>query len=149
MFRRWSAVVLMALVIGTPVTAGASGSWKWPVDGEPALSYGASYVSAAGKSCTHGGLDIAAPSGSRVVAAAAGEVVFSGLVPAGEGARAFAVTVLTSEGLRITYLPLASSAVRKGQAVDAGQDVGSLEGTGDASGGGSHLHLGVDRKSVV
>jgi hypothetical protein len=145
MFTRWSAIVLLAVAIGAPVQATASGTWRWPVDGDAVLPYGASYVGASGQSCTHGGLDIGAPAGTRVRAAATGEVTFSGLVPAGEGARTWAVTVLTSGGLRVTYLPLTRVDVRKGQELEAGQDIGSLAGAGDASGGGSHLHLGVKR----
>ena len=145
MSRRWLAVAMLAAVIGAPLTARAAGTWRWPVDGDPVLLYGARYSNAAGTSCTHGGLDIGASAGSDVRSAAQGEVVFSGPVPAGEGARAIAVTVLTADGLRVTYLPLETSGVHRGQTVSAGQEIGTLAAAGDASGGASHLHLGVKR----
>jgi hypothetical protein len=145
MFRRWSVVALTAAALVAPATARASEGWAWPVAGDPVLMYGAAYAAIDGRACTHGGLDIDAAAGTEVRASAPGEVAFSGLVPAGEGARAWAVTVLTGDGLRVTYLPLATASARRGQAVSAGQALGTLAGSGDLSGGGPHLHLGVKR----
>lgn len=138
------AAVVMAVFL-VPAVARASSGWSWPVTGEPVLRYGASYTNADGHTCSHGGLDIGAPTGTDVRACAPGEVVFAGLVPAGAGARAWAVTVLTSDGLRVTYLPLSSAAVHKAQDVTAGSALGVLAASGDASGGSTHLHLGVKR----
>jgi hypothetical protein len=139
------AAVMTLLAFGTPARAAAQGSWIRPVDGAVALTYGARWTDAAGRTCTHGGLDLLAPAGAPVKACGAGEVVFAGLVPAGEGARAYAVTVLTADGLRVTYLPLDSIGVRKGQAVSAGGSIGSLAASGDGSSAQPHLHLGVKR----
>jgi hypothetical protein len=148
MSRRWFVAALVAAALTAPQVARASVGWIWPVAGEPSLRFGASYVATDGRTCTHGGLDIAAEPGSTVRAAVPGEVVFSGLVPAGEGARAWAVTVLTADGLRVTYLPLSSAGVRRGQTVAASQGLGVLSGAGDASGGATHLHLSVKRGDV-
>jgi hypothetical protein len=149
MSRRGSAVAALCaaavLSLVQPVQAVASGGWAWPVEGPVAAGYGARYTSAQGVSCTHGGVDIAAPPGTTVRASAAGEVVFSGQVPAGEGARSWAVTVLTPDGLRVTYLPLRRSSVSKGAAVSEGTALGDLEGQGDSSCAAPHLHLGVRR----
>lgn len=128
-----------------PVQAAASGGWAWPVEGPVAAAYGARYTSAQGISCTHGGIDISAPSGTTVRASAAGEVVFSGQVPSGEGARSWAVTVLTADGLRVTYLPLRRVSVSKGSGVREGTALGDLAGEGDSSSATAHLHLGVRR----
>lgn len=145
MSRRWCAAAVLAAMLVCPAPAFATGGWGWPVDGAPSLDYGAKYADPTGRTCTHGGLDIAASAGQTVRACAAGEVVFSGLVPAGEGERTWAVTVRLPDGLRYTCLPLSSVKVRNGQPVSSGDDLGLLSGTGDASGGGSHLHLGVKR----
>ena len=143
------AAIAMVLACAAPARAVAEGSWIHPVSGATALAYGATWVDAAGRTCTHGGLDLVSPPGSSVKSCAAGEIAFAGLVPAGEGARAYAVTVLTEDGLRVTYLPLESVAVRKGQSVPPGGAIGSLAGSGDASSPGSHLHLGVKRGSAA
>lgn len=140
-----AAVAAAALSLAWPSLATASGSWGWPVDGSVAAAYGSRYVSEQGVECTHGGVDIAASAGAIVRACAAGEVVFSGLVPAGEGERSWAVTILTREGLRVTYLPLRDSSLAKGEPVDVGARIGALAGDGDASSTVSHLHLGVRR----
>ena len=149
MFGKFRALVAIAfaaaLLVFAPATARASGGWPWPVDGPVLLGYGASYVNAQGKTCTHGGVDVGAPAGTGVHASVAGQVSFAGLVPAGDGERAYAVTVLTSDGLRVTYLPLRTVAVKRGESVAAGDGLGSLAEGGDASSASSHLHIGVHR----
>lgn len=143
------AAALTTLACALPGPASATGSWARPVDGAVALGYGRTWVDTQGHTCTHGGLDLVAPAGAFVRACGPGSVVFAGLVPAGEGARAYAVTVLTADGLRVTYLPLASVSVAKGQEVSAGRTLGELFGSGDASSPESHLHLGVKRGSAA
>jgi hypothetical protein len=138
-------VAFAALTLASPPAALAAGTWARPVQGAVALAYGQTWVDAQGRSCTHGGLDLLAATGTRVGACGPGEVVFAGLVPAGEGARAYAVTVLTADGLRVTYLPLAAVSVNKGQKVSAGDPVGALAAAGDGSSSVPHLHLGVKR----
>jgi hypothetical protein len=144
--RSWLVVVCAAaLGLASPVPALASGEWAWPVDGSVTVGYGATYVLQQGASCTHGGVDVGAAEGTTVRACVAGEVTFSGLVPAGEGARAWAVTVLTADGLRVTYLPLRRASVSKGEDVGSGAALGELAASGDASSPAAHLHLGVRR----
>jgi len=135
----------LAMGLSSPVPAHASGDWEWPVEGTVAVGYGARYVSEQGVACTHGGVDVSAAEGTTVRACAAGEVTFSGLVPAGEGERAWAVTVLTADGRRVTYLPLSRASVSKGADVGSGDPLGELAATGDASSPTPHLHLGVRR----
>lgn len=142
----WALFTLF--LAAAPMPARASGDWSWPVTGSRLLPYGATYATSGGATNTHGGLDIAGRQGEQVRACAAGEVVFAGKVPAGEGAQAIAVTVLTTDGLRVTYLPLASAAVSRGNRIDPGDDIGTLAGDGDASSSAAHLHLGVKRGST-
>jgi hypothetical protein len=148
MSRVGSAAVLCAIVVlglAWPAQAAASGTWEWPVDGAVVAAYGARYTSAQGVACTHGGVDIGAPQGTTVRACAEGEIVFAGQVPAGDGERAGAMTVLTADGLRVTYLPLGRLSVAKGASVCAGAVLGDLAGAGDSSSAAPHLHLGVRR----
>jgi pyruvate/2-oxoglutarate dehydrogenase complex dihydrolipoamide acyltransferase (E2) component len=55
------------------------------------------------------------------------------------------VSVVTPDGLRVTYLPLAACAVAPGGEVAAGEPIGELAGSGDASLASPHLHLSVHR----
>ena len=145
-FGLTGACLVLALVV--PAPAHGSGGWPWPLDGARLTGYGTRYVSSQGVTCTHGGIDIAAAAGVPVSACTPGEVAFSGPVPAGEGARAWAVTILTADGLRITYLPLERTSVLKGEVVAAGAVLGTVAGSGDSSSPGPHLHLGVRRGEV-
>lgn len=97
---------------------------SWPVGTRPAVLRGwepPATVYARG----HRGVDLAAPPGAQVRAVAAGRVSFAGRV-AGRGV----VSVhLTGTDLRTTYEPVTAS-VRKGDEVQAGDPVGTVEPTG-------------------
>ena len=69
------------------------------------------------------GLDYATAPGTVVRASAGGEVVFAGLVGGSSH-----VVVLHADGLRTSYSFLATTAVRRGDAVAAGQPVGTTAG---------------------
>lgn len=112
---------LVLLVVGAlpaaPAAAG-SGSWGWPLAGPhsvsrpfapPASRYGAG----------HRGVDLPAPPGAAVRAAAAGRVTYAGLL-AGRG-----VVVVSHGALRTTYEPV-TAVVRVGQAVALGEVIGHL-----------------------
>ena len=69
----------------------------------------------------HRGVDISAPPGTQVRAAAVGRVYFSGVV-AGRPS----VSIDHGNGLRTTYTPVSGS-VRKGDVVTSGQVIGTLQ----------------------
>ena len=69
----------------------------------------------------HRGVDLAAPPGAVVLAAAPGVVDFAGPL-----AGRTVVSVRHADGLRTTYEPLDSVAVRRGQAVIGGAPLGTL-----------------------
>lgn len=83
----------------------------------------------------HRGVDLAAPVGSRVRAAASGRVSVAQVI-AGRGV----VTIVHGE-LRTTYEPVRAS-VRVGQRVDAGDVIGTVEAGHCAAG---CLHFGLKR----
>jgi murein DD-endopeptidase MepM/ murein hydrolase activator NlpD len=85
----------------------------------------------------HAGLDFPAPSGTRVVAAASGRVIFAGW---DDG---FGRTVVLDHGngLHTRYAHLSSIAVRPGTFVGLGTRVGRVGATGFAT--GPHLHFEV------
>jgi murein DD-endopeptidase MepM/ murein hydrolase activator NlpD len=96
----------------------------WPVGTHPAVLRGwEPPATIYGRG--HRGVDLAAPPGTPVRAAAAGHVSFAGRV-AGRGV----VSVqLTDTDLRTTYEPVRAS-VKKGDEVEAGEVVGTVEPTG-------------------
>ncbi|MFE6688385.1 murein hydrolase activator EnvC family protein [Streptomyces sp. NPDC057743] len=74
----------------------------------------------------HRGVDLAAPTGAVVKAAAPGQITFAGTV-AGRGVLTIEVSDSGHPPLHTTYEPVRASA-HKGQQVAAGQPVGVLEG---------------------
>lgn len=139
------AAALVVVALSTPAVALASGTWPWPLGTSISLPYGAAYTAADGRRCTHGGVDIAEEPGASVRSCTAGAVSFAGLVPAGDGERAYAVTVLAADGLKVTYLPLERVSVRAGESVGPREVLGTLAASGDGSSAVPHLHLGVRR----
>jgi murein DD-endopeptidase MepM/ murein hydrolase activator NlpD len=133
------AVAWAVLAASAAGPARAAGDWTWPVVGPvvrafdpPDSPYGSG----------HRGIDIAAPVGTPVRAAAAGVVTFSGPV----GGRLF-VTIDHGAGLESTYSFLDALAVRKGDVVSQGQSI-ARSGTGHAGALVPHLHLGVKLADV-
>lgn len=129
-----ACTLVVALLAAVPATAGAAGSWLWPVGGPvisgfdpPSSPYGSG----------HRGIDIATPVGTEVVAPEAGVVAFAGPV----GGRLF-LTIDHGRGLESTYSWLSALLVRRGDDVAAGQPV-ARSGDGHPGAPISHLHLGV------
>jgi len=85
----------------------------------------------------HAGVDLAAPTGSSVLAASRGEVLRSGW------ARGYGNLVVVDHGGGMTtrYAHLERSLVRSGEDVASGQLIGLVGSTGHAT--GSHLHFEV------
>ncbi|WP_129306302.1 M23 family metallopeptidase [Streptomyces sp. L2] len=88
----------------------------------------------------HRGVDLAAPPGSAVRVVAPGRVSFAGRV----GGRGVVSVTLTGTDLRTTYEPVTPS-VKEGDAVGAGEVVGTLEDTGSHCGRTTCLHWGLLR----
>ena len=86
----------------------------------------------------HAGIDLIAPRGTPVQAAASGRVAFAGTAAGGWGKL---VVVLHSDGVRTLYAHLSAIDVRRGQAVSSGDRLGLVGATGDAT--GPHLHFEV------
>jgi murein DD-endopeptidase MepM/ murein hydrolase activator NlpD len=130
-FAAWCAFLL---TVAIPGPARAAGTWTWPVVGPvirgfdpPDTPFGSG----------HRGIDIAAPVGTPVHAAAAGSVTFAGPV----GGRLF-VTVDHGDGLESTYSFLDQVSVRRGDVVSQGQLI-ARSGTGHAGDVVANLHFGV------
>jgi murein DD-endopeptidase MepM/ murein hydrolase activator NlpD len=130
------SVVAAVLVPPAVPSAALAERWRRPVSGEVARTFSYSRASpfTAG---AHRGVDLAAPPGAAVRAACGGHVVHAGPV----AGRTLVVSVRCG-ARRVSYLPLASVAVRAGERVLPGARLGTL----GAGHGGLHLgglHLGV------
>jgi murein DD-endopeptidase MepM/ murein hydrolase activator NlpD len=87
-------------------------------------------------SSTHTGTDFAAPSGTPVMAVGAGEIIEAGWA----GAYGNRIIIRHEDGTETWYCHL-SRFVKRSGSVDAGQVIGNVGATGNAT--GSHLHLEV------
>jgi murein DD-endopeptidase MepM/ murein hydrolase activator NlpD len=138
------AVALLALpvsgALGVPdepapaLPAPAPGSYAWPVVGPvirefepPAGPFGAG----------HRGIDIAAPSGAPVRAAAAGVIAFAGKI-AGD----LHVSIDHPDGIRTSYAFVGSVSVTEGTLVARGAQVATV-GPGHDGSATTHLHFGA------
>lgn len=117
-----------------------------PVGGAVVLGFGAGYPSGDGVA-VHRGVDVACVDGEDVESPLAGEVGFVGRVPSAAGGTMLAVTIATAHG-NLTIMPLADTAVTRGQRVDVGQRLGTVSADGDPSSPGVHLHVGLKRAGM-
>jgi len=114
-------------------------SWQLPfllpVPGRLRTSYGLTRIINRGEPGRHKGVDLAAPSGTPVSAAAAGTVAL-----ARPDFRLHGQTVVVDHGLGVAtlYLHLSQVLVHPGQTVAAGDPVGLVGATGVST--GPHLH---------
>jgi Peptidase family M23 len=129
-----AAILVVFLLLVPP----ASAEWAWPVRGEVITPYrNGTDPYASGQ---HRGIDIAAATGTPVLAAASGEVRFAGTA----GSSGLTVSVRTADGRYDTsYLHLSSTSVREGESVAAGQRLGAVGITGTRSAAAPHLHFGI------
>jgi len=113
-----------------------SGSMTWPLPGHYALS--STFHSPSRP--THNGIDMPAPEGTPIVAAADGvvEKIFIN-----EAINGYGVKLNHQNGIKTAYLHFVpgSVAVQLGQSVKAGQVIGKIDNTGRST--GNHLHFGV------
>ncbi len=110
----------------------------WPVAGQLSGVYGSQRILNGEPRSPHGGLDIAAPKGAPVVAAADGIVslVHNDLFFTGR-----TVMIDHGFGLASVYAHLDTVSVRPGQTVAKGAPIGTVGASGRAT--GPHLHWGV------
>jgi Peptidase family M23 len=130
-----SATAVLTLAVFVP---SAWAGWVWPLRGEVITPYrNGSDPYASGQ---HRGIDIAGDVGATVVAAAGGEVRFAGTA----GSSGLTVSIRTADGrFDTSYLHLASTSVREGDRVSAGDRVGTVGTSGARSTAAPHLHFGV------
>jgi murein DD-endopeptidase MepM/ murein hydrolase activator NlpD len=92
----------------------------------------------------HTGIDLAAPKGTPVKAAAAG----TASVGFDSGGAGLYVVVAIDPHVRVLYCHLSAVSVSPGQPVLAGQSIGSVGSTGLSTGAHLHFEVQVDGRAV-
>ena len=93
---------------------------------------------------SHSGLDIAAPYGTAIKAAAAGTVTYSGNANDGYG---YYIIVSHSNGVQTVYAHCSQLLVSKGEQVKQGQVIAKVGSTGNST--GNHLHFEVRKNGIT
>ena len=111
--------------------------FRWPVYGVISSNYGWRQHPITGKLAFHTGLDIAAPMGAPIFAAADGYVTFAGL----NGGYGYMVEIQHDDGMVTRYGHMSHISVYVGQRVFMGSLLGRIGATGLAT--GPHVHFEV------
>lgn len=119
-----------------PLPSGG-GQLAWPAAGPVTSGFGYRTHPIFGGTRFHSGIDIGAPYGAPVVAAAGGQVIFVGVM-SGYGN---AIVVDHGGGLATTYNHLSAFFVGSGQSVSRSSQIGAVGCTGYCT--GPHLHFEV------
>jgi lipoprotein NlpD len=116
----------------SPTVKSRRGILSWPTKGTLTSSFGQR------NGRKHEGIDIAAPKGTPIYSAAAGEVVFSGWGPTGYGKM---VIIKHKHHLTTVYAHNSKILVKKSTRVKQGQKISLMGSTGRST--GPHLHFEV------
>jgi murein DD-endopeptidase MepM/ murein hydrolase activator NlpD len=135
--RREAAAINAALVADSSARAFEK-RLIWPVTGTISGIYGSQSVLNGAPRAPHYGVDIAAPAGTPIKAAASGTVTLAERDLYFTGGT---VIIDHGYGLSTTYVHLATLAMKRGDKVAQGQVIGTLGATGRAT--GPNLHWGV------
>lgn len=118
-------------------TPSRSSSFVWPLEGYVSSPYGLRTHPILGNELFHEGIDIAAPFGRDVCAAASGKVIFSGWY---EGYGRL-VIVSHAGGIETWYGHLSDYEVSDGEEVSAGRVIGYVGESGNATGPNLHFEI--------
>lgn len=115
------------------------GMFAWPCPGYKRISdeYGNRIHPILGTQQFHNGLDMAAPSGTAILAAYDGDVVAA----AYSGSMGNYIMIDHGSGLYTIYMHCSALYVSKGQSVSKGQNIAAVGSTGRST--GPHLHFSV------
>ena len=96
------------------------------------------------RSSAHTGLDLAAPSGTPIKAAASGTVIFSGT----SGSYGKIVKIKCDNGYEMWYAHCSKLYVSVGQRVSAGDKIAAVGSTGNSTGPHLHFEIRINGKTV-
>ena len=129
---------------GTESGGGGTGSFSWPVTGPITSPFGWRSSPFTGAPDFHPGLDIAAPTGTTVTAAAGGTVIMAQWY----GGYGNYILIDHGGGYSTGYGHLSAMYVSNGQSVKRGQAIGAIGMTGEATGPHLHFEVRIDGKPV-
>ncbi|MFM9889524.1 MAG: murein hydrolase activator EnvC family protein [Rickettsiales bacterium] len=133
------AIINTSSVVARPIMA-ANNPWQWPVNGEVAERFGKQ-----GEGIANEGITIAAPEGTPIRAAQAGEVAY-----VGHGVRDYGNIVILRHpsGEMTSYAHASDIIVNKGQQVAAGATLGHVGTSGNAKTPQLHFALRSGDRAV-
>lgn len=141
-FARRRPIELGQIAAARAVNA-ASGGWRqrfmWPVTGRISGLFGSQRIYKGEPGSYHGGVDVARPSGTPILAPADGVVILAAASPFTLEGRLLMVD--HGMGLNSAFLHLSRIDVQVGDVVRRGQTIGAIGMTGRAT--GPHLHWGM------
>lgn len=122
-------------------SSGGSGRYVWPLPSSRRITsyFGGRDSPTEGASSYHKGIDVGAPTGSSIIAAASGTVTVADSDPG--GAEGKWVQISHPDGSATVYMHCSAVYVSVGQKVSRGQQIAAVGSTGIST--GSHLHFGV------
>lgn len=138
-FQSMAGRASLAARMGGLPQIGEVGAPVAPVVGRLSSKFGPRIHPISGAQQHHAGIDIAAPAGTPIRAAAGGIVEFAGT----RGGYGNLVIVRHPDGVESYYAHQRDLMVRAGQSVGAGEVLGTVGSTGTST--GPHLHLEVRR----
>lgn len=117
----------------------SGGSFMWPATQGSSISsyFGPRTSPTAGASSNHKGIDIPCPTGSDIVASAAGTVIISQY----SSSAGYYVMIDHGNGISTVYMHNSQLLVSVGQSVEQGQVIAKAGSTGYST--GSHCHFGI------
>ncbi len=145
-FLRIRRPELARIAAAREIETGAEGwrqSFIWPATGRISGRFGSQRIYRGEPGSYHSGLDIARPTGTPFVAPADGVVVLATQAPFSLEGNLLIVD--HGMGLSSAFLHLSQIAVREGERVRQGQQLGQIGATGRAT--GPHLHWGLTWRS--
>jgi murein DD-endopeptidase MepM/ murein hydrolase activator NlpD len=119
-------------------------TYVWPLHGRLTSYFGRRNLGL-GTSTFHRGLDIAAPTGSTIVAARSGTVTFAGWSTQGYGNL---VKIRHAGGAETWYAHASRILVRVGQGVSQGEPIALVGSTGISTGPHLHLEIHVSGRAI-
>ena len=123
---------------------GGTGAFSWPVTGTITSPFGWRSNPFGGSPEFHQGLDIAAPSGTTVTAAAGGTVIMAQWY----GGYGNYILIDHGGGYSTGYGHLSAIYISQGQTVQRGQAIGAVGSTGQSTGPHLHFEVRINGKPV-
>ncbi len=140
---RRRAALLAGVQAPPEATEGGPGTFSWPASGPITSPFGMRVHPGTGVFKMHTGIDIGAPMGATITAAAAGRVIFAGWESG------YGNTIIIDHGGEAStlYAHCSQIFVSNNQDVQRGQAIGAVGATGDAT--GPHLHFEIRLNGVA